>query len=188
MKHHKNRKEPNEMKPILKAILLCTLALVLTLLTVGCNAAPKSYANHEAYSHLYEETDSEDAKQLKHVIIAHIDAYNNGDAEGYYELFNMEKEDLNFNVAQFASMRQNAILTYHPESIMTAFVNEDNAQALITMTCRAEDKTSGEVLYYYRTDMTYTMVRDGKWKITLQTPGAEEDLMSTLTESDTAAQ
>jgi hypothetical protein len=70
---------------------------------------------------------------------------------------------------------------------MTAFVNEDNAQALITMTCRAEDKTSGEVLYYYRTDMTYTMVRDGKWKITLQTPGSEEDLMSSLTESDTAA-
>lgn len=175
------------MKSILKPLLLCAVTLALTLLAVGCSGTAKSYENNEAYSHLYEETDSEDAKQLKHVIIAHLDAYNNGDADGYYALFNMEKEDLNFNVAQFNAMRQNAILSYHPESIMTAFVNEDNAQALITMTCRAEDKTSGEVLYYYRTDMTYTMVRDGKWKITLQTPGSEEDLMSSLTESDTAA-
>lgn len=174
------------MKSILKPLLLCAVALAMTLLAVGCNGTSKSYENNDTYRHLYEETDSEDAKQLKHVIIAHLDAYNNGDAEGYYALFNMEKEDLNFNVAQFAAMRQNAILSYHPESIMTAFVNEDNAQALITMTCRAEDKTTGEVLYYYRTEMTYTMVRDGKWKITLQTPGAEEDLMSTLTEDTTA--
>jgi hypothetical protein len=104
------------------------------------------------------------------------------------KLFNMSKDDLNFNIAQFDAMRKTAVLTYAPESIDTAFINEDNAQALITMTCRCEDRNTGEVLYYYRTSTTYTMVRDGKWKITLQTPGSEEDLMHTLntTENDTA--
>ena len=103
----------------------------------------------------------------------------------------MEKEDLNFNVAQFNAMRQTCVLTYTPEEILTAFIDENNAQALITMTCRCEDTATGEVLYYYRTELTYTMVRDGKWKVTLQTPGSEEDLMDTLgndTAADTAAE
>ncbi len=176
------------MKTIMKQLLLWILVLLLTLCSVGCSAEARSYENDAAYGHLYEDGDSEDAKQLKHVLIAHLDAYNQGDAEGYYALFNMEKEDLNFNIAQFQAMRQNATLTYQPESIVTAFVDENNAQALITMTCRAEDKTTGEVLYYYRTDMTYTMVRDGKWKITLQTPGSEEDLTYTLTADETTAE
>ena len=174
------------MKPILHKLLLLVLALLLTVTSVGCASSAKSYENDAAYSHLFSETDDEGTKALKNVIIAQLEAYNSGDAEGYYALFNMEKEDLNFNIAQFQSMRQTANLTYTPESIVTAFIDENNAQALITMTCRAEDKTAGEVLYYYRTDMTYTMVRDGKWKITLQTPGAEEDLMYTLTETEAA--
>ena len=176
------------MKRIFVKTLLLTVSLLLILCCIGCSGSKKSYENDAAYSHLFSDTDDAAAKELKNVIIAQLEAYNNGDAEGYYALFNMERDDLNFNIAQFQSIRQNAVLTYTPEAIQTAFVNEDNAQALITMTCRGVDKTTGETLYYYRTDMTYTMVRDGKWAVTLQTPGAEEDLMSTITESDTAAQ
>ena len=175
------------MKHIMKKFLVAALALVLLMMTAGCSSR-KSYEGTEAYGHLYTESDSEETKQLKDVIIAQIDAYNTGDAEGYYALFNMEKEDYNFNVAQFQSMRQNADLSYMPESLETAFIDENNAQALITMICKAADSTTGEILYYYRTDMTYTMVRDGKWKITLQTPGSEEDLMYTLNDAETTAE
>ena len=171
------------MKHLMKIILVTALALFL-LMAAGCSSQT-SYEGTETYGHLYTESDSEQAKQLKHVIIAQINAYNTGDAEGYYALFNMEKEDYNFNVAQFQTMRQTVDLSYMPESIDTAFIDENNAQALITMVCKASDKSTGEVLYYYRTEMTYTMVRDGKWTITLQTPGSEEDLMYTLTESST---
>ena len=165
-----------------KSVLSAVLVLLLMLFAVSCGTEP-SYETTETYSHLFSAEDTDQVKSLKNVIIAQIDAYNMGDAEGYYALFDMEKEDLNFNIAQFSAIRQTAVLSYHPESIETAFIDENNAQALITMTCRAEDKTTGEVLYYYRTDMTYTMVRDGKWTVTLQTPGSEEDLMYTLTET-----
>ena len=175
------------MKHTLTKTLLMLLASLLLLCCIGCSGG-HSYESDAAYSHLFIETDDDAAKALKNIIIAQLDAYNQGDAEGYYALFNMEREDLNFNVAQFTSMRQNANLSCTPESIDTAFINEDNAQALITMTCRAEDKATGEVLYYYRTTTTYTMVRDGKWTVTLQTPGAEEDLMYTLTATETTAE
>ncbi len=176
------------MKLKLTQIILTLLAVLMLLCCIGCSQSARSYESDAAYSHLFFQEDDDAARALKNVIIAHLDAYNTGDAEGYYALFNMEKEDLNFNVAQFQSMRQNAVLTYTPESIETAFINEDNAQALITMTCRAEDKTTGEVLYYYRTSTTYTMVRDGKWSVTLQTPGSEEDLMYTLNDTETRAE
>ena len=163
---------------------LILLALLLIFCCIGCTQSV-SYETSDMYGHLFLTADDAAAKELKNVIIAQIDAYNTGDAEAYYALFNMEREDLNFNIAQFEAMRQTSVLTYTPETIETAFINEDNAQALITMTCRGEDKATGEVLYYYRTSMTYTMVRDKTWAITLQTPGSEEDLMYTLTESDT---
>ena len=169
-----------------KTLLLAVLVLLPVFYCFGCTQSV-SYETNDAYRHLFLETDDAAAKELKNVIIAQIDAYNTGDAEGYYALFNMEREDLNFNIAQFEAMRQTANLTYTPESIETAFVNEDNAQALITMTCRGEDKATGEVLYYYRTSMTYTMVHDKAWVVTLQTPGSEEDLMYTLNETDTAS-
>ena len=172
------------MKNMIRNIFLIGLSVLLLSACIGCSQNAKSYENSEAYKHLFTEDDDAAAVALKNEIIAQLEAYNNGDADGYYKLFNMEKDDLNFNIAQFDAMRQTAILTYTPESIQTAFINEDNAQALITMTCRGEDRATGEVLYYYRTDMTYTMVRDGKWTVTLQTPGTEEDLMYTLTESE----
>ena len=174
------------MKRNLTTVFSLFLSALLLLCCIGCSEDATSYDSMDAFSHLFTETDDEAAKELKNVIIAQFEAYNASDAEGYYELFNMEREDYNFNVAQFEAMRQNTDLTCTLESIETAFINEDNAQALITMTCLAEDKTTGEVLYYYRTDTTYTMVRDGKWTISLQTPGAEEDLMYTLTEDTTA--
>ena len=175
------------MKPITRLLAFTLCTILLCTFMPGCSGTT-DYSVQEEYKHLFTETDDPAARELKNVIIGHLTAYNAGDAEGYYALFNMEKEDLNFNIAQFQSMRQNAVLTYTPEAIQTAFINEDNAQALITMTCRGTDKATGETLYYYRTDMTYTMVRDGKWSVTLQTPGSEEDLMYTLTEPDTAAQ
>lgn len=172
----------HNMNIIIKRSILFTAAILLLLCTFGCSVSGPSYENNPSYSHLFVDTDDAAAKELKNQIIAQLIAYNDGDAEGYYALFNMEKEDLNFNVAQFNAMRQTVNMTYTPESIQTAFINEDNAQALITMTCRGDDKSTGEVLYYYRTAMTYTMVRDGKWTVTLQTPGHEEDLMYTLSE------
>ena len=174
------------MKNFLKSFLPCALAFLMLLSLIGCSDSAASYEANEAYQHLFAETDDADTKNLKNLIIEQIEAYNNGDAEGYYKLFNMEREDLNFNVSQFEAMRQNAILTYQVEDLQTAFIDENNAQVLLTMICRCDDRTTGEVLYLYRTDMTYTMVRDGKWAITLQTPGSEEDLMYTLTESETA--
>jgi hypothetical protein len=176
------------MKINIKKALIITLTFLFLIVCVGCSGNAKSYENREDYKHLFAQTDDAAAIELKNEIIAQLEAYNNDDADGYYKLFNMSKDDLNFNIAQFDAMRKTAVLTYTPESIETAFINEDNAQALITMTCRCEDRNTGEVLYYYRTSTTYTMVRDGKWKITLQTPGSEEDLMHTLntTENDTA--
>ena len=178
------------MKTMLRT-LLCICLSALLLLTAACSAKTTDYSVQDAYKGFFSEEDDANARELKNLLIAHLEAYNNGDAEGYFSLFAMEKEDLNFNVAQFDAMRQTCVLTYTPEEILTAFIDENNAQALIVMTCRCEDAASGEVLYYYRTELTYTMVRDGKWKVTLQTPGSEEDLMDTLgdeTETDTAAE
>lgn len=176
------------MKIVIKKAFVIALTFLLLIACVGCSANGTSYENKDQYKHLFTDGDNAAAIQLKNEIIAQLEAYNNDDADGYYKLFNMSKDDLNFNIAQFDAMRKTAVLSYTPESIETAFINEDNAQALITMTCRCEDRNTGEVLYYYRTSTTYTMARDGKWKITLQTPGSEEDLMHTLntTENDTA--
>ena len=162
----------------MKHLTLIVLSAALLLLASCGGAAVTDYSANETYAAFFSEADDADTKQLKNVIIAHLEAYNNGDAEGYYELFDMERDDRNFNIAQFNSMRQTYTMTYTPEEIATAFINEDNAQALITMTCRCENSTTGEVVYYYRTTQTYTMVRDGAWRVTLQTPGAEEDLMN----------
>ena len=169
------------MKHVVRSTVLAVLSVLLILLCTACGDKTPDYSKNEAYSHLFSEDDTADAVSLKNVILAHLEAYNAGDAEGYFSLFDMEKDDRAFNVMQFEALRQTVDLTYTPEYVYTAFLNEDNAQALITVTCKATDKTTGEVQFYYRTDLTYTMVRDGKWKITLNTPGAEEDLMYTLT-------
>ena len=169
------------MKHLTRTLILTVLSVLLILVCTACGDRAPDYSKNEAYSHLYTDEDTADAVNLKNVIIAHLEAYNAADAEGYFALFDMEKDDRAFNIMQFESMRQTVDLTYTPESIYTAFLNEDNAQALITVTCKATDKATGAVQFYYRTELTYTMVRDGKWKITLNTPGAEEDLMYTLT-------
>ena len=122
-------------------------------------------------------------KELKNVLIEQIEAINRGDAESYYQLFDMEKDDYNFNVAQMKSILNISRLTYTPEMIETAFLDDENAQARITMTCRADDTAAGETLYYYRTDITYTLVKNGSWKIVDQKNGSEYDLMDTLDSS-----
>ena len=172
----------------MKSIFCPLIAILVSMLCLlsSCSGSSVDYSTDIRYQAIFSEGEDADTKALKNVILAHLEAYNAGDAEAYYSLFSMEKEDLNFNIAQFDAMRQSCVLTYTPEAIKTAFINENNAQAMITMTCRAEDLNTGEVLYYYRTDLTYTMVRDGKWKVTLQTPGAEEDLMDSLTETSPA--
>lgn len=167
---------------------LSVMVGILMILSVFVSCSKKAITDYtavDAYKTLF--TDGEEARvtELKNVLIEHFQAYNTGDAKGYYTLFNMEKEDLNFNVTQLQSMQKNYQMTNTIESIETAFMNDDNAQALITMTCRADEKTSGAVLYYYRTELVYTMTKNGgQWKVTQQSVNGEFDLMDTL-ESDT---
>lgn len=166
------------------SVILCMLMLSTAL--VSCSKKEIiDYASVDAYKALFTDGEEARVKELKNVLIAHFHTYNTGDAEAYYTLFNMEKEDMNFNVTQLQSMQKNYQMTNTVESIETAFMNDDNAQALITMTCRADDKKSGEVLYYYRTELVYTMTRNGgQWKVTQQSINGEFDLMDTL-DSDT---
>ncbi len=166
-------------------VLLCLIALCVTLASVSCiGQSVHDYSGDERFAALFADGDNASVKELKNVIIAHIEAFNAGNAEEYFSLFGMERDDLNFNIAQFQSMRVSYTLTNTIESIHTAFINEDNAQALITMTCRCVNKETGEVAYYYRTELTYTLVRDGKWTVTLQDQGQEDDLMYLETEAE----
>lgn len=145
---------------------------------VSCGSKTTDYSKDAAYAALFSEEDDDLTVELKNVLIAQNEAYNKGDAQGYYRLFNMEKDDLNFNIASFNSLRQTYKLSYTLENIHTAFINEDNAQALITMTSYAENSTTGEILYHYRSQVTYTLVNDDGWMVKEQS-GEEmlDDLM-----------
>ncbi|MBQ8578072.1 MAG: hypothetical protein IJ449_08965 [Clostridia bacterium] len=163
------------------SVVLAGTILLAALFLSACSGEPeKDYSADSAYAAIFTEEDGAQEKELKNVLLAHLDAYNNRDAQAYYALFDMEKEDFNFNVAQLQNIWNAYHITYTPESIETAFINEDNAQALITMTCRGEDAATGEVLYYYRTELTYTLVRDGDWYVSQQQNSGEYDLMDTL--------
>ncbi len=160
---------------------LIVLITGLSLCLSACNREElHDYSQDDAYRMLFSETDNTAERDMKNRMIAHIASYNRGDAETFYALFDMEKEDYQFNVAQMKSILANCKITYTPEEIRTAFINEDNAQAMLTMTCKGEDVQTGEILYYYRTDITYTLRRDGEWKIITQENSGEFDLMDTL--------
>ncbi len=171
-----------------KAVTLTVLLLACLLLIVSCGKnTVTDYSADSRYAALFTEEDTPEAKEMKNVVIDQFEAYNKGDAEGYYALFDMTKEDLQYNVAAFRNLRTACTMSDTIEEINTAFVNEENGQALITHICRAENTETGELLYYYRTETTYTMVKtDGVWKITLQTHGAEEDLTGLEASTDTA--
>lgn len=177
------------LHPYLTRIILC-LCLLLSVLLTACRNNVTDYSTDTAYQAVFSSDDGVREKELKNVLIEQIEAINRGDAESYYQLFDMEKEDYNFNVAQMKSILNISRITYTPEQIETAFLDDENAQARITMTCRADDCTTGETLYYYRTDITYTLVKNGSWKIIEQQNGSEYDLMDTLVspeQTETAA-
>lgn len=172
------------------AFLLPLLSLLLLLSVTLCSCGESDvydYSADSAYAAFFTEEDDAQSIEMKNLMLAHIDAYNRGDAETFYALFDMGKEDYNFNVAQMKAIAATCKVTYTPEEIVTAFINEDNAQAMITMTCKGEDLQSGEVLYYYRTDLIYTLQRDGEWRILEQQNSGEFDLMDTLGSETEAA-
>ncbi len=170
------------MKTNRTAFILFTLLLALITMTfMACSKeAAHDYSADPSYAAFFSEADDAAAKEMKNLMLKHFEAYNAGDAETFYSLFDMEKDDFNFNVAQMKSIMSSCKITYTPEEIVTAFINDDNAQAMITVTCRGDDIQTGEVLYYYRTDITYTLQRNGEWKILQQQNSGEFDLMDTL--------
>lgn len=164
----------------LQRFLLTVLTACMILMLASCGAAYKDYTGNEDYKYLFSEDDDEWDVELKNALIGHIEAYNEANPEAYYEIFNMSDDDLAYNIASFRALSQACRMKYTLESIDTAFINEENAQALMTMIAEGEDPATGELMYRYRRVITYTLVKNGKKFIVKEQSDEEmvEDLMA----------
>ena len=185
MKENKNSGTHRFSRYLFLLLTICILAGTLFLASCGKQAAV-DYSGDPAYQSLFEEGDDADAIELKNIIIAQILAYNAGDAETYYALFDMDKADRKFNIETDRAMRLNYDMTYTLLGLHTAFLDPINAQVLLTVECRAVDKTSGEMLYDTQTEFIYTLKKvKKKWKVFEQDKGEEVDLTGTYENPNT---
>lgn len=161
------------------------LLLVIPAALCACNEEQKDYSLDPDYEYLFSEDDSADAKELKNVIIAQTEAYNTGDAKAYYALFDMEENDRKFNIDTYKKMRKTYDMTYQLISLDTAFIDSNNGQIRLKLLGKAENRESGELLYYYETEYVYTLVKkENQWRIMEQKKGTEYDLTGILSDEE----
>ena len=158
-----------------KSLFSCFRAMVTILLCLICITGlyacggVKDYPEHKDYIYLFSADDDDVTKELKNSLISQIVAYNKGDASTYYAPFEMEKEDLGFNIAEYKSLWNKYILSYHIEEMNCAFLDESNAQVELTLHAKASSRSDGTELYDYVMKTVYTIQKEGKtWKIITQ--------------------
>ncbi len=148
----------------------CFVLLLLSVLLVlsSCGRVT-DYSTDPTYAALFSTDASDAEKELTNCIIAQLAAYNSGDADGYYAMYDMTEDDRAFNVASYRSLWQLYEMTNTIEEIHTAWMDETHAQAQLVMDSRAVSRETEEELYHYQVETKYTLEKVGKhWKIQSQ--------------------